>query len=541
MPEGTPGRYAVRTLVRFGVLSVMGLTLLLILSALLLRAQMGAQLRWSDHTQKVRALLSTLERNLLQAESAFRAFMYAGDEGRLRDFELVERLAGQLDRLETEVSDNPEQASRLDQLRRLIEAKVAFLSRGVALKRGMREAELRNLLAGGEGLRLAQEIHNKAVEMDSVEARLLTNRRGAVDRSKDGLNILLLFGMSVELLVGFSVLSFLGRRLAPLRSAVALAEKVGKGELAVDPLEIRVDDEVGRVNSNLNLMLAQLRETARQNQSMADTLNQVTARMAHSSKEQAAALQQQSTALQQTSVTLEQLTQSANQIAERSLEVASRADATAEAAGAGLDAVRRSALSTGQLVDQVRTVAERVHALGGKTDSIRGIVLTVNDIADRSHVLALNAAILAAGAGGSDQGFTSVALEMKSLAEQSKEATVQVRDLLGEIERGIQAAVVFIEEAARRGTEGSAFTDEASVSIQQLHAQVRDSALAFSQITAATSQQKLAFEQVAEALTSIHGATIQSTSTTLGLEKTTGELHRLSAHLLELIGGNRRS
>jgi methyl-accepting chemotaxis protein len=540
MSHDTQQGYSVTTLVRIGILVIMALTALLVVSALMLGGQMNNQLVWTDHTHQVRSHLNSLERDVLQAESAERAYLYTGDEGRLDEYSVVQSLNQQLDTLQREVSDNPEQVKRMNDLRRLVETKISFMARCVALKRNVQEMELRDLLASDQGVKLSRDIHNKVAEMYGVEASLLEQRRGSVSRSQNGLNALLVFGLGVELLVGFSVLSFLGRRLAPLGPAARLAERIGGGDLTADPLEVKVYDEVGRVNANLNRMLENLRNNANQNQAHADVVNQATAKLAGSTKEQAAALQQQSTALQQTSVTLEELSQSASQISERSREVASRAEATAQAAGAGLESVRKSARSTSDLVEQVQVVAERINSLGEKTDAIRSIVLSVNDIAERSNVLALNAAILAAAAGSEGKGFTVVANEMKSLADQSKEATVQVRDLLGEVERGIQASVVLIEEASRRGLAGSTFTDEASVSIHQLSAQVHDGSMAFAQIVAATGQQKLAFEQVAEALLSIRQASQQSTATTVQLEETTRELHRLSAQLVQSIESYRR-
>lgn len=532
--------YAVKTLVRAGILTVMALTSLLVVAALWLGGQMNAQMAWTDHTHKMRTLLGNLERDLLQAESAERAYIYTGDEGRLDDYKIVQTVGPQVEKLQEELSDNSQQLERMAELRQLIDSKVAFMARCIALKSSVHEMELRDLMATDEGVKLSKAIHNKIAEMYGVEAGLLVVRRGAVSHSQNGLNALLVFGLGVELLVGFSILAFLARRLAPLGPAALLAERIGGGDLTADPLEVRVYDEVGRVNANLNRMLESLRNNANQNQIHADVVNEAAARMAASTKEQAAALQQQSTALQQTSVTLEELSQSANQISDRSREVASRAEATAQAAGAGLESVRKSARSTAELVEQVQVVSERINALGEKTDAIRSIVLSVNDIAERSSVLALNAAILAAAAGNEGKGFTVVANEMKNLSDQCKESTVQVRDLLGEVERGIQASVVLIEEAGRRGQAGSIFTDEASVSIHQLNSQVHDGTMAFSQIVAATGQQKLAFEQVAEALLSIRQAAQQTTQTTQQMEETTKELHRLSGQLVKSIEVYRR-
>ncbi len=540
MSQAIQQSYAAKTLVRAGILTILALTTLLVVAALWLGEQMNRQLAWTDHSHRVRSLLSSLERDLLQAESSARSYFYTGDEGRIDDYNSVQNLGRQIEKLQVEVSDNREQLERMASLRELVDAKVTFMARCIALKRSVHEMELRDLIATNTGVKLARDIHNKIAEMYGVEAGLLESRRDSVTHSQKGLNALLLFGLAVELLVGFSILAFLSRRLAPLGPAAELAERIGGGDLTAEPLEVRVYDEVGRVSFNLNRMLESLRANADQTQINADVVNQATARLAASTQEQAAALQQQSSALQQTSVTLEELSQSANQISDRSREVASRAEATAQAAGAGLESVRKSARSTAELVEQVQVVSERINALGEKTDAIRSIVLSVNDIAERSNVLALNAAILAASAGSEGKGFTVVAHEMKSLSDQCKEATVQVRDLLGEVERGIQASVVLIEEAGRRGLAGSTFTDEASVSIHQLNAQVHDGTMAFSQIVAATSQQKLAFDQVSEALLSIRQTSQMTTATTHQLEETTRELHRLSGQLVSSIESYRR-
>lgn len=524
---------SVKNLVYAGVLTVLSITTILIVSGAWLGSQMDNQLRWTDHTHEVRRLLAGIEGDLVRAESAQRAFVLMGKEEFLSGYDSANDLSKQLDSLQQLVADNGEQVSRCAALREQVDQKLAFMGRCITLKRAGQEAELKTYIGGGEGLEKGQAIHRSVATMDGVESSLLESRRASLSRTQVGLNWTLLVGLCVDLVVGLTVLSVLAQRLAPLGPAADFAERIGKGDLTSDPLPVRIYDEVGRVSSSLNHMLSNLRAGAHQNQNHADTLNSVTAKIASASREQAVALQQQSTAMQQTSVTLEELGQSASQIADRAREVASRAEATSAAAGVGLDSVRKSVRSTQSLVDQVQVVSERINALGEKTDAIRSIVLSVNDIAERSNVLALNAAILAAAAGSEGKSFTVVANEMKSLADQCKEATVQVRDLLGEVERGIQASVVLIEEAGKRGLSGSTFTDEASVSIHQLNSQVNDSTQAFQQIVAATNQQRLAFEQVAEALLSIRQATAQSASSTQQLEQTTRELHRLSGELVK--------
>lgn len=525
-------RYSVKSLVWAGTLLLLSITTLLIVAVLWLGSQIDAQVRLTERTHEVSSLLADIERDVVRAESAQRAFALVGREEFLTGFEAIDSIGNRLETLQQLISDNPSQVPRATQLRQAIDEKVAFMNRCISLKRS-RDPELVNLIASGQGARLGQEVHRIVAEMSGVEASLLVNRRLAVRQSQDLWSWTLLAGLAIDLVLGFAVLNTLSRRLVPLSTAALFAEKIGQGDLSGEPLPVQAEDEVGSVTASLNRMLANLRNAAQQTRNSGDVVNTTAAKLASATREQAVALQQQSTAMQQTSVTLEELAQSAGQIADRAREVASRSEATSQAAAQGLEAVRKSVGSTQALVDQVRVVAERINSLSQKTDAIRSIVLSVNDFAERSNVLALNAAILAAAAGPEGKSFTVVANEMKSLADQSKDATVQVRDLLGEVERGIQASVVLIEEAGKRGLAGTTYSDEASVAIHQLTGQVNEGNLAFQQIVAATNQQKLAFEQVSEALLSIRQATGQSAATTGQLETATSELHRLSGDLIK--------
>lgn len=150
----------------------------------------------------------------------------------------------------------------------------------------------------------------------------------------------------------------------------------------------------------------------------------------------------------------------------------------------------------------------------------------MDEIAERSYLLALSAGILAAGAEGA--AFGPVSTEMKTLAEQCKESTLQVRQLIGEIAVGIEDSVASIRLSSQLGRSGHGYADEASVAIHQLDSQVQDADRAFSQIVAATRGQQLALAQMTEALASIRDASVRSTEVTRELEHSGKDLTRLS-------------
>ncbi|MCJ2107477.1 methyl-accepting chemotaxis protein, partial [Methylobacterium sp. E-041] len=178
--------------------------------------------------------------------------------------------------------------------------------------------------------------------------------------------------------------------------------------------------------------------------------------------------------------------------------------------------------------EQAEAVAGNIVTLSEKTQTIGDIIETVNDISERTHLLALNAAIEAA-AGESGRSFAVVASEMKLLADQAKAATLQVRGILSEIQRGINTSVMLTEEAVKRAATGKARSDTTQRTIEGITARVEEATQTFQQIVASTNQQQLGIEQVMGALQNIRQASQQTAAGTR-------EVEAASANLTELAG-----
>src|SRR5207253_8764623 len=123
---------------------------------------------------------------------------------------------------------------------------------------------------------------------------------------------------------------------------------------------------------------------------------------------------------------------------------------------------------------QMEAIAESIAGLSEQTQAISEIITTVNDLADQSNLLAVNAAIEAAKAGEQGKGFAVVAQEVRNLAEQSKQATAQVRTILGEIQRAANAAVLATEQGTRVVEGGMGLTQRAGDVIGQLADTIRE-------------------------------------------------------------------
>jgi methyl-accepting chemotaxis protein len=339
-----------------------------------------------------------------------------------------------------------------------------------------------------------------------------------------------IFALIVSIGMAWSILRSIVR---PLEAFIAFAERVGRGDLTGEPLKVG-RDELGRLGATLNTMSESLRQVGRQSREITSTLNASAAQIRASTQQQAASVEEQLAALQETAATADEITHSGARIAARAQEVIQAAQAAVQTSANGLRAVADAARAMDAIRDQGEVVAANIVALSEKTQAIGEIIMTVNDISERSHLLALNAAIEAAAAGEHGRSFAVVASELKVLADQAKEATLQVRSILGEIQRGINTSVMLTEEAVKRVGVGRERSDVTERTIEDITASVQESVQTFQQIVASTNQQQIGIEQVMGALQNIRQASQQTAAGTRELDTAAGNLAELSRQLMVL-------
>jgi methyl-accepting chemotaxis protein len=345
---------------------------------------------------------------------------------------------------------------------------------------------------------------------------------------------LLVWAVIVALIVAIGIAwSILRSIVRPLEQFIAFAERVGRGDLTGEPLQVG-RDELGRLGDTLNTMAESLRQVGRQSREITSTLNASAAQIRASTQQQAASVEEQLAALQETAATADEITHSGARIAARAQEVIQAAQAAVQTSANGLRAVGEAARAMDAIREQGEVVATNIVALSEKTQAIGEIIMTVNDISERSHLLALNAAIEAAAAGENGRSFAVVASELKVLADQAKEATLQVRSILGEIQRGINTSVMLTEEAVKRVAVGRERSDVTERTIEEITASVQESVQTFQQIVASTNQQQIGIEQVMGALQNIRQASQQTAAGTRELDTAAGNLAELSRQLMVL-------
>ncbi len=240
---------------------------------------------------------------------------------------------------------------------------------------------------------------------------------------------------------------------------------------------------------------------------------------------------------------LRRATASATSIADFTSETARTAESViemtqrAEALSAqGSSAVEQAARSAGALGEQVRRIAATMGDLSERTQQVGEIVASVKDLAEQSNLLALNASIEAAKAGEHGRGFAAVAMEMRNLAEQSRQAAVQVRSILGEIQKHAREAALATEEGSTRAELATGRSRSAGEAIAGLVHVIRGSAGSARAIADRTSQQAAGAAELVAAIATLSTATQRRAEDAAALEVHVAEITELAGRLSALSG-----
>jgi methyl-accepting chemotaxis protein-like sensor/chemoreceptor-like protein with four helix bundle sensory module len=251
--------------------------------------------------------------------------------------------------------------------------------------------------------------------------------------------------------------------------------------------------------------------------------------------EQASGAREQAAAVAETASTADEITQTAQQAAQRANGMGDAARRTAEVGEAGKKAVDGSIAAMRAVREQIETTAQNILTLAEQAQAIGEIIATVNDIAEETNLLALNAAIEASRAGEHGKGFAVVASEIKELANQSKQATVQVRQILGEIQKATNAAVLSTETVTRGMSEVTEVSAKAGETIAALAETLADTMRAATQIAASAGQQATGTAQIAVAIKNIDQVTQQTIAATHQSKEAAANLNSIGSQLASLL------
>jgi len=300
-------------------------------------------------------------------------------------------------------------------------------------------------------------------------------------------------------------------------------------DLTSDDVQLRgLFEGVGRVLETQRVFVREINEAALRLSSSANEVLAASTQHETSSTEQAAAIHE-------TTATMEELKHASAQIAENAGSVARVAEETLGAARSGRTAIHDFTTAMQQIRSDGMSVVDAISKLSKRVERIGTVVEVIDEIADRSDLLALNAALEGSRAGEAGKGFSIVAAEMRRLAENVLESTKEIKNLISEIRESTHSAAA-AAEASRRATEqGEKLGDVAANSVDGILSGVQETSDAARVINLATQQQRTATEQVVASMSEIEDVTRQTTQASRQATSAAADLAQLANRLAELI------
>ncbi|MGQ9889078.1 MAG: methyl-accepting chemotaxis protein [Aggregatilineales bacterium] len=326
-----------------------------------------------------------------------------------------------------------------------------------------------------------------------------------------------------------------------LNQYVSTLARIAAGDLRqrLDVAALDTATDEGRLlydlGLNINNVLDRVQSITREIQQALKRVDDDTQAILGATSRQIAMANEQDAVVTETTATVNEVRATVTETAERAQSVAETAQVSVDVSRAGTEAVSEAIAGMELIRRRVEDIADNILVLSEHTQQIGEIIATVNSLADQSKMLALNASVEAARAGEEGKGFAVVALEVRNLADQNRDATVQVREILSEIQRATNAAVMVTEEGSKGVDAGQLLVNRAGESIRDLSHAIEDAATAAMQIAASTRQQTIGMDQLTQAMRTIKHSTAEMVTSTMQVEASIQRLRRVTDSVNQLL------
>lgn len=297
------------------------------------------------------------------------------------------------------------------------------------------------------------------------------------------------------------------------------------------------EDFTGAIADSINFAIDQMRQlvsainsTAVQVSSAAQETQATAMHLAEASEHQAQEIAGASAAVNEMAVSIDQVSANAAEsaaVAERSVAIAKKGADVVQATINGMDNIR----------EQIQETSKRIKRLGESSQEIGDIVSLINDIADQTNILALNAAIQASMAGDAGRGFAVVADEVQRLAERSSAATKQIEALVKTIQNDTNEAVISMEQTVAEVVRGARLAQDAGVALEEIESVSKNLADLIQNISNAARQQASSAGHISNTMNVIQEITSQTSAGTTATAKSIGNLAQLANDLRSSVAG----
>ena len=440
------------------------------------------------HTHLVLDRLAEVLNVLQDAEIGGRGYIITGDESFLQPYQNAEtKVVTVVNDLRALIADNPAQQKRLSQAEPIVMAKLSLTKRYIEMRKAREIETVTKLVQAGEGQRLMDDLRRIFGEMEQEERILLKQRAGQVEAAVNSSTLSITLGTLVCLLIVSAAGMVITRSLTSQIGAAVQHMQSSSSELQV------------------------------------------------ASNQQSMGSREQATAMKEITTTMNELLVTSKQIAESAQRVAHIAEETAIGARSGNQTVTKANDSIVGIKRQVDLIVTHMLDLGKKSQQIGGILEIINELAEQTNILAINATIEAAGAGENGKRFAVVADEIRKLADRVGGSTKEIRGLIDDIRAAVNTTVMTTEGGTKAVEAGAQQFSEVAIAFKQIVSLVSTTTEATREIELSTKQQSTAVSQVNIAVSNVAQAARETEVSSSQTLQTATELIKLSRDLMRLI------
>ena len=441
-----------------------------------------------DHSHTVLEHIGAALSIAKDAETGQRGFVITGDPTFLGPYEqALTAISGNNAELRRLLRDNPDQLARLSQMEVLEQAKLTELKRVIDERRTKGFEGASAIILAGDGKRQMDEVRRISTEMETEERTLLQRRNEAAEAGARAA----LGAVGITTLIALLVVAIAG---------TGITRQLGK--------------QLGSFVSSIRSSSSELQAAATQ---------------------QASGSREQLSATTQVAATIRELLATSRQITDSSQRVARIAEETATGARTGLDTVGSAREAIDAIHRQMDVVVGHMLGLGKKSQEAGGILDLVNELAEQTHILAINATIEAAGAGESGRRFAVVADEIRKLADRVGGSTKEIRGIVEDMRAAVNTTVMATESSVKAVDVGTTRFADVTTTFQRITNLVGATTEAAREIELSTKQQATAVEQVSSAIGNVAQATRESDASAKQTLQAASELTELSRGLLRIV------
>ena len=444
--------------------------------------------RTVTHTHEVLEHIANVLSILKDAETGQRGYVITGEESYLEPYKnAMESLPAVMRELRELTVGSASQEKRINDAEPLIAEKMFELKHVIEIRRKGNFDEAAKVVRTGVGKTYMDDIRAILGQMDREERDLLKQRSDEADVSSVGARSTIIYGTMFCLLFVMAA-GFLITR--------SLSQQIGAA--------------VRHVQSS-------------------------SAEMQSAANQQASGAKESSTAMTEITTTISELLATSRQIAESAQRVAHVAEETSAAARSGDGTVEKSHDSVNVVKRQVDLIVSHMLDLGKKSQQIGGILEIINELAEQTNILAINATIEASGAGDAGKRFAVVADEIRKLADRVGGSTKEIRILIDEIRAAVNTTVMATEGGSKAVDLGARQFAEVTAAFKQISDLLETTTAAAREIELSTKQQATAVEQVNIAVSNVAKAAKETEVSSGQTLQTAGQLAGLSRELIRLI------